>query len=48
MKNDSYSLFGPLAKNGAIPPTRNQNKVTTINGIPIGSIFNLFALFEII
>ena len=33
-----YSLLGPLAKKGATPPTKNQNKVTAAIGIPIATI----------
>ncbi len=34
----AYSLLLPLTKNGTIPPTKNQNKVTTAIGTPIDTI----------
>ena len=39
MFGKNYSLFGPLTKNGTIPPIITQKQVTISNGIPIGCIF---------
>lgn len=39
----NYSLFGPLAKKGIMPPIINQNNVTIIN--EIAKLFIIILLF---